>query len=122
MTELFENFEVNRESRWVVLLRLAGASLVLHLGLLWLVVYVPALRDTLNIAALIASTKFVEKDYVATQIGDDVQLVQLTNEKFHYPEGYFALEAQLNGTLPAQPAANDPLAPKIISQWNPKSV
>ena len=101
--------------------RLVGGSLVLHLALLWLVVYVPALRDTLNIAALIASTKFVEKDYVGTQIGDDVQLVQLTNEKFHYPEGYFALEAQLNGTLPGQPAANDPFAPKIISQWNPKS-
>ena len=121
MAELFENFEVNRESRSAVLLRLIGASLVVHLGLLWLIMYVPALRDTLNIAALIASTKFVEKDYVATQIGDDVQLVELTNGKFHYPEGYFALEAQLNGTLPAQPAATDPFAPKIISQWNPKS-
>jgi hypothetical protein len=121
MAELFENFEVNRDARWPMILRLVGASLVLHLGLLGLVIYVPAFRDTLNIAALIASTKFVEKDYVGTQIGDDVQLVQLTNEKFHYPEGYFALEAQLNGTLPAQPAANDPFAPKIISQWNPKS-
>ena len=121
MAELFDNFEVNRDSRWEILLRLVGASLVVHLGLLWLVMYVPALRDTLNIAALIASTKFVEKDYVATQIGDDVQLVQLTNEKFHYPDGYFALEAQLNGTLPAPPAASDPSAPKIVSQWNPKS-
>lgn len=121
MAELFENFEVNRDARWPVILRLVGASLVLHLVLLGLVIYVPAFRDTLNIAALIASTKFVEKDYVGTQIGDDVQLVQLTNEKFHYPEGYFALEAQLNGTLPAQTAANDPFAPKIISQWNPKS-
>jgi hypothetical protein len=122
MAELFDNFEVNRDSRWEVLVRLVGASLVLHLALLWLVIYVPALRDTLNIAALIASTRFVDKDYVGTQIGDDVQLVQLTNEKFHYPEGYFALEAQLNGTLLGQPAAaNDPFAPKIISQWNPKS-
>ena len=47
---------------------------MLHLGLVWLVIYVPAFRDTLNIAALIASTKFVDKDYVATQIGDDVEL------------------------------------------------
>ena len=118
MTELFENFEVNRDSRWAVLLRLVGASLVLHLVLLWLVVYVPALRDTLNIAALIASTKFVDKDYVATQIGDDVQIVQVS-EKFRYPDGYFALEAQLNGQLPGQTAAADPFAPKIISQWRP---
>jgi hypothetical protein len=121
MTELFENFEVNRDSRWAILLRLIGASLVLHLVLLWLVVYVPAVRDTLNIAALIASTKFVDKEYVGTHIGDDVQLVQLTSEKFHYPEGYFALEAQLNGTLPAQATAADPFSPKIISQWNPKT-
>ena len=121
MSELFENFEVNRDSRWAMLTRLIGASLVLHLAFIWAVIYVPAVRDTLNIAALIASTKWVEKDYVATHIGDDVQLLNLANEKFHYPEGYFAFEAQLNGTLPAQPAANDPFAPKIISQWNPKT-
>src|SRR5438045_9633468 len=98
-----------------MLARLVGASLVLHLVLLWLVVYVPALRDTLNIAALIANTRFVDKSYNATQIRDDVQLVQLS-EKFHYPEGYFALEGQLAGQLSAQPAAADPFAPKIISQ------
>jgi hypothetical protein len=122
MAELFEKFEVNRDSRWAMLMRLIGASVLLHLAFVWAVIYVPVLRDTLNIAALIASTKFVEKDYLATQIGDDVQLLELANEKFHYPEGYFALEAQLNGTLPAQPAANDPFAPKIISQWSPKNV
>lgn len=120
MTELFENFEVNRDSGWAVLLRLIGASLVLHLVLVWLVVYVPAFRDTLNIAALIANTKVVDKDYVATQIGDDVNLVQLTSEKFRYPDGYFVLEAQIDGELPApSPAAADPSAPQIISQWNP---
>ena len=122
MSELFEKFEVNRDSRWPILAKLIGASLVLHLALVWAMIYVPAVRETLNIAALIASTRFVDKDYTATQIGDDVQLLNLANEKFHYPEGYFALEAQLNGTLPAQvPAANDPFAPKIISQFNPKA-
>ena len=122
MSELFAKYEVNRDSRWAILAKLVGASLVLHLALLWAVVYVPALRESLNIAALIASTKFVDQDYTATQIGDDVQLLNLAPEKFHYPEGYFALEAQLNGTLPGQlPAANDPFAPKIISQWNPKA-
>lgn len=114
MTELFEKFEVNRDPKWQVLTKLVGASLVLHLGFLWAVIYVPALRDTVNIAALIASTKFVDKDYQATQIANDVQIVQL--EKFHYPEGYFALEAQIDGTLPAQSPATDPFAPKIISQ------
>ena len=114
MAELFEKFEVNRESRRQVLTKLVGASLVIHLVFLWLIVSVPALRSSLNIAALIAHTRFVDKDYEATQIADQVQLVQL--EKFHYPEGYFALEAQINGQLPPQVAAVDPFAPKIISQ------
>lgn len=115
MTDLFEKFEVNRDPRWPVLTKLVGASLVLHLTLLWMVIYIPAVRDTVNIAALIASTKFVDKEYEATQIGEDVRLVQL-NEKFRYPEGYFALEAQIDGQLPAQPAGPDPFAPRIISQ------
>lgn len=114
MAELFEKFEVNRDPRWPVLSKLVGGSLLLHLVLLWLAIYVPAVRDTVNIAALIARTKFVEKDYEATQIGDDVQIVQL--EKFRYPEGYFALAAQIDGQLPAQPAGPDPFAPQIISQ------
>ena len=109
--ELFEQFEVNGDPRWVVLTKLIGASLLVHLVFLWMVVYVPALRDTLNIAALIANTKFVDKDYQATQIADDVQLVQLT-EKFRYPEGYFAVEGQ----AAAQPPAADPFAPRIISR------
>lgn len=111
--ELFERFEVNRDARWQVLTKLVGASLVLHLVFLWAVIYVPAFRDTLNIAALIANTKFVERDYTATQIGDDVQMVQLS-EKFRYPDGYFA--SQVPGQVPGQTAPADPFAPKIISQ------
>lgn len=119
--ELFEKFEVNRDPRWQVLTKLVGVSLVLHLVFVWMVIYIPAVRDTLNIAALIANTKFVEKDYNATQIGDDVQLVQLS-DKFHYPEGYFAFEQQLaTGQVPGQTAAADPFAPKIISQWSKES-
>ena len=114
MTELFENFEVNRESRVTVLLRLLGASLAVHLVLVWMVIYVPAVRDTVNIAALIATTRWVDEDYTATRIGDDVQIVQL--EKFRYPDDYFAPENQ-GFSDPADAGANDPFAPKIISQW-----
>ncbi|HEU4508518.1 MAG TPA: hypothetical protein VFR78_09795 [Pyrinomonadaceae bacterium] len=115
MAQIFENFEVNRDRRWgVVLTKLVGASLVLHLVLLWLVIYVPSVRDTVNIAAIIANTTFVDKDYQATQIGDEVQVVQL--EKFRYPDGYFALENQIASGQPAAAATPDPFAPKIISQ------
>ncbi len=117
MRELFENFELNKEPKWPTLLRLAGGSLLLHLGLLWLVVYVPAFRDALNIAALIASTKYVDKAYSRTQIADEVTLVDIANQKFHYPEGYFALENQQPGEqLLAGNSASDPFAPKIISR------
>jgi hypothetical protein len=114
MAELFENVEVNRDPRWAVLLRLTGASLLLHLVLVWAVIYVPAIRDTVNIAALIASTKYVEKPYDRTEIGDEVQLVELTG-KFRYPDGYFAMDTEV-GSEAATPAASDPFAPKIISQ------
>lgn len=120
MSELFEKFEVNREPRWRVLIWLTGASVVLHLACMMLVVYVPALREGLNIGALIANTKFVDKPYDATQIGDNVQFVQLS-EKFRYPDGYFALDAQIQGNLPPQIAAHDPFAPKIISQASKES-
>src|SRR5919106_4745320 len=111
MAELFEKFEVNRDPRWQVLMKLVGASLVVHMTFLWAVIYVPALRDTVNIAALIARTKFVDKDYQATQIANDVQIVQL--DKFRYPDGYFA---QVDGQSPGTAPATDPFAPRIISQ------
>jgi hypothetical protein len=120
MSELFEKFEVNRESRWKILTWLIGASVVLHLVCMAMVVYVPALRDGLNIGALIANSRFVDKPYEATQIGNSVQVVQLS-DKFRYPDGYFALEAQIEGNLPPQVAANDPFAPKIISQASKES-
>jgi len=119
--ELFERFEVNRDPRWQVVTKLLVASLVLHLAFVWAVIYIPVFRDTLNIASLIANTKFVDKDYEATQIRDDVQLVQIS-DKFHYPEGYFTFEQQLaSGQIPGQIAVADPFAPKIISQWSKES-
>ena len=116
MPELFANFEVNKDPRWPILLRLTGGSILLHLLLLWLVVYVPAFRDALNIATLLANTRFVDKPYIATQIGDDVTLLNLNNEKFHYPEGYFAIENQQLGSAFAANGGPDPFAPKIISR------
>lgn len=115
MAELFANIEVNRESRFGVLLRLIVASLLLHIAILWTIAFVPAVRDTLNIAALIANTRFVNKPYNATQITDDVQLVQLA-DKFHYPEGYFAFESQqaMNPTTTASLTETPGI--KIISQ------
>lgn len=114
MAELFSNFEVNRELRWALILRLLGASFAAHMLALACVVYIPGLRDAFNIAALIADTTFVDKPYARTEIGDDIQYVELPSDKFHYPEGYFALESQMGDLTPP------PLpAPQFIAQAQP---
>jgi hypothetical protein len=95
MAELFKNFEVNRDARWQVILQLLGGSVAVHLLLVICTLYIPGLRDAFNIATLIADTNFVDKPYAKTEIGDDVQLVQLSSNKFRYPDGYFAIAAGL---------------------------
>jgi hypothetical protein len=112
MAELFENFEVNREPMWPVISRLLAASIAVHLLAVLCVLYIPGLRDAFNIASLIAGTSFVDRPYARTEIGDEVQLVDISSEKFHYPEGYFAMETQ-----PGQLAAfiPPPLPPQFIA-------
>jgi hypothetical protein len=113
MPELFASFEVGNELRWPTILRLLGASLVAHLLAIACLMYVPAFRDALNLASLIADTNFVDKPYARTDIGEDIQIVQLTGEKFHYPEGYFALDSQSQAFPPVAPGA------QLISQAPP---
>jgi hypothetical protein len=116
MAEIFANIEVNRDSRWRVLLGLVVASLALHMIGLVSVIYVPALRDAFNIASLIAQTSVVDKPYARTEIGDEVDVVQLSTEKFHYPDGYFSLEVPPETITQTIVPPADPFAPKIISQ------
>jgi hypothetical protein len=117
MAELFENSEINRESRWQILSKLAAGSLALHAALLASLIYVPAVRDTFNIAALLSDTGFVDKAYTKTEIGDDVQLLEMT-PKFHYPEGYFATETQLQL---AQALQANPAPPPFTVDLKPQS-
>jgi len=94
MSEIFARFEVNREPRWPILLRLVLVSLAFHVAVVASVLYVPPVRDAFNIATLLADTSFVDRPYLQTKIGDDVEVLHLA--KFHYPEGYFAMDAGIN--------------------------
>jgi hypothetical protein len=117
MSELFANFEVNREARWPIISKLLVGSVATHVLLLTCVLYIPGVRDAFNLTSLIADTSFVDKDYKRTQIGDDVQLLELSREKFRYPDGYFALEGQA-AIMPPPPIAT----PSFIAQAAPPAV
>jgi hypothetical protein len=88
---LFENFEVNGDPFWPKVSRLLAGSVVLHLILVACVIFIPPVRDALSIAALFSGAGFVDRAYSKTQIeaGD---ITEITTEKFHYPEGYFAMD------------------------------
>jgi hypothetical protein len=105
MSELFADSQINQEPRWPILLGLTGASLVLHAALLASLVYVPGLRDAFNIAALIANTRYGDRAYTKTEVGEDVQMLTLAHEKFRYPPGYFATEEQLRALATQVPSA-----------------
>src|SRR6266498_4141763 len=110
MAELFANFEVNREPRWPIVSKLLVGSLAAHALAAACVLFVPGVRDAFNLASLISETRFVDKSYERTQIGDDVQLLELASNKFHYPEGYFATDSQAELTpFPSVP-------PQLIAQ------
>lgn len=92
--------------------RLAVASLVFHAGLVAAAVYVPGVRNALNIAYMFSDARYVDEDYRRTEVGERAQIIDLAHEKFRYPEGYFA--------PPAPPV--DPFAPQIIAQAQPAPV
>jgi len=114
MAELFRNFEVNRDLRWQVVLKLIGGSFAAHLLALACVAYVPGLRDAFNIAVLLGDANFVDRPYERTEIGDDVHMVELSGGKFRYPDGYWAPEGQF--PIEEPPALS---AAQIIAQTNP---
>lgn len=110
---LFENFEVNATPFWPKVSRLIGGSIVLHLILVACVVFIPPVRDALSIAAMFSDVGFVDRAYNKTDIeaGD---ITEITTEKFHYPEGYFAMD-QMGFPSPSP-------TPLVVQQFNPPPV
>src|ERR1041384_5237787 len=111
---LFDHFEVNREPFWPQLSWLLGGSAVWHIVLIIMVVMIPPLRDAFHITALVSGAGFVDRPYNRTEIGDDVDIIDFTTEKFHYPEGYFATDEQGLTPLPPAPVPA-PFTPQPVS-------
>jgi hypothetical protein len=90
--ELFSDFEVYKYSRAPIMMKLLGASLAVHIAFLTAVAVSPALQDMLFIASFFSDTEFVDKAYKKSTIIEEVGLIiDVKNEKFAYPQGYFAM-------------------------------
>lgn len=109
---LFDHFEVNREPFWPRIIWLIAGSGVWHLALLAVIVLIPPVRDALSIAAIFSGADFVDRPYKRSQIGD-ADIVEFTTEKFHYPEGYFAMDQQ--GAPPPSFPVMAPFKPASMS-------
>jgi hypothetical protein len=99
---LFDHYEVNREPFWPKMTWLVAGSGAWHLVLLVLILLIPPVRDAFSITAMFRDSGFVDKPYVHTEI-EDADIIDFSTGKFHYPEGYFAMDQQGIPPLPEFP-------------------
>ena len=97
---LFDHFEVNHEPFWPRIVWLVAGSGAWHFVLIACMVLIPPVRDAFAITALFSDAGFVDRPYTRTEIGDNVDIIDFTLEKFRYPDGYFLMDQP--GMLPPQ--------------------
>jgi hypothetical protein len=102
---LFDHYEVNGDPFWRKMSWLVAGSGVWHLVLVALILLIPPVRDAFSITAMFRDAGFVEKAYVHTDI-EDADIIDFSNEKFRYPDGYWAMDNQIG-----EPLTQFPLAP-----------
>src|SRR5438128_1723399 len=91
---LFENLEVNREPFWPRIMFLLATSVAWHALAITCIILIPPVRDALSIALVFSGGRIVDRPYKKMGIENEGDIVELTTEKFHYPEGYFAVDGQ----------------------------
>jgi hypothetical protein len=121
-TGLFENVEVNADPFWPKISKLLGGSVVFHALLILAIALIPPVRDALSIALIFSGGSFVDRPYTKTQIENEGEITEITTEKFHYPEGYFAMDQiPLPTPTPTPPPviAAAPFSPAPLPQLDP---
>ena len=109
---LFDHYEVNREPFWRKMSWLVAGSGAWHLVLLVLILAIPPVREAFSITAMFRDAGWVDKAYVHTDI-EDADIIDFSNQKFHYPEGYWAMDQQ---GMP--PLTEFPMAPFTPAQYS----
>ena len=118
---LFDHFEVNREPFWPRIVWLVAGSGAWHLVILALIMMIPAVRDAFSITAMFRDAGFVDRPYSRTEIGDDVDILDYSTEKFHYPEGYWAMDQQGMPPLPQFPVTPGFTPASVSPALNPSA-
>ncbi|HEX7175642.1 MAG TPA: hypothetical protein VF240_10320 [Pyrinomonadaceae bacterium] len=98
MTELFEEFEVNREPRSKSLARTTVLSLAVHGVFIMLVLYGPTVHAFWQLASMVTGAEYADEAYERGAVRERAVMIS-PHEKLYYPPGY------LNPTLPPAPDA-----------------
>lgn len=118
---LFDHFEVNREPFWPRIVWLIAGSGAWHLVILALIMLIPPVRDAFSITAMFRDVGFVDRPYSRTQIGDNVDILDYSGQKFHYPEGYWAMDQQGMPPLPQFPVTPAYTPASVSTALNPSA-
>jgi hypothetical protein len=89
---LFDDFEVNRQPFWPRVKWLLAGSLAWHALIVTCIMLIPPVRDALSIAFIFSGGRIVDRPYSKTNIANQGDILEITTEKFRYPDGYFAMD------------------------------
>src|SRR2546423_6989708 len=117
---LFDHFEVNREPFWPRIVWLVAGSGAWHLVILALIMMIPPVRDAFSITAMFRDAGFVDHPYTRTEI-EDADILDYSAEKFHYPEGYWAMDQQGMPPLPQFPVTPGFTPASVSPALNPSA-
>lgn len=90
MAELFADLDLDRRApRGARMLRTLAGSLVAHLIFVLCLIYVPAVRDTFQLASTLSGIRFVDEAVNGQTDVRERAIMIKADDKLYYPPGYF---------------------------------